>query len=378
MSTYEDRSYPPIGKELKYQRGDGAVVTLKIDQPVTRPAAAVSFNDLPKVQVMPDVADLPNPQPEPIAPVRQFVNTPMTAFLCFRANSTLAQQKACLDSFLTTTQPDQLEVRVVMIGADNETRKLIQDYIKAGFVAQAYVFSQNTDKFAAMARVWHDNACRITSTWVLWADDCVMADVQPDWFTTTLQLITTGKNTHTAHLFGSKYGQTVSPDFRDWIKAAPWYKKRPLRNRNGQSDATGTLTYFVQSQCFIVSNEAIQAANLPDARANQQCGAVIIGEQIYQQGFSVRQFNSDGKIIRNLEKPAISGSWPVPGSKNYAPGYCGDWYRLVEGPPSIPVEVIEKPMPEVQRQEVQPVDSKYKKVGKWTVFNLPPLPATST
>lgn len=372
MSTYEDRSYPPIGKELRYQRGDGAVVTLKIEPPLTRAATPVDFPELPRVQVAPDIADLPNPTPTPMAPVRQTFDTPMTAFLCFRANSQIAQQKACLDSFLTTTQPDQLDVRVVMIGAENDTRKLVQDYIREGFVTQAYVFSQNTDKFAAMARVFHDNACRITSTWVLWADDCVLADVKSTWFTETMQLITTGKNTHNAHLYGSKYGQAVSPDFRDWIKSSSWYGKKQLRNRNGQPDAGGTLTYFAQPQCFIVSREAIETAQLPDPRANSQCGAAIIGEQVYQAGFSVRQFNSDGQLLRNLEKPAIAGSWPMPGSKNYVPGYCGDWYRLVEGLPTIPVTVVMQPEKPLAASSVVQQGT-YKKVGKWTVFNPPPL-----
>jgi hypothetical protein len=373
MSTYEDRSYPPIGKQLRYQRGDGAVVTLQIDPPLARAAAPVSFAELARTQATPDLNDLPNPNPAPMAPVRQLLDTPMTAFICFRANSQLPQQKACLDSFLTTTQPDQLDVRVVMIGADNDTRKLVQDYIKEGFVSQAYVFSQNTDKFAAMARVFNDNACHITSTWVLWADDCVLADSRPTWFNETMQAITTGRNTHGAHLFGSKYGQAVSPDFRDWIKSAGWYKKKQLRNRKGLPDAAGTLTYFVQPQCFIVSREAIDTAQLPDPRANDQCGAAIIGEQIHQAGFSVRQFNNDGQLLRCLDKPSIAGSWPVPGSKNYAPGYCGDWYRLVEGPPTIPVTTIHKAEAPVEQQQPAAKTGEYTRVGKWTVFSPPPI-----
>lgn len=368
MSTYEDRSYPPVGKELRYQRGDGAIVTMKIEPPVVRAAQPVRFIEAANPQTVIDIADLPNPQPQPLAPVRQILGTPMTAFICFRVHSQLTRQKMCLDSFLTTTQPDQLDVRVVMLGSDNDTRKMVQDYIQAGFVSQAYVFSQNTDKFSAMARVWHDNACRITSDWVLWADDCIIADARPDWLSATMQLITTARNTHNAHLFGVKYGQTVTPAFRDWIKSAQWYKKKQLRNKNGQSDNAGTLTYFVQPQCFIASRDAIDKGGLPDPHANHQAGAVIIGEQVYQQGFGVRQFNSDGQLLRNLEKPAISGSWPTPGAKNYVPGYCGDWYRLVEGPATVPVQTINVPAPAATQDKGQ-----YKKIGKWTIFEPPPL-----
>jgi hypothetical protein len=369
MSTYEDKSYPPIGKQLKYQRGDGAVVTLQIDPPVHRAAATQVFQPQ-HTPVLATTSLPPDPQPEPITLVRQSLPAAMTAFLCFRANSTLQAQKACLDSFLTTTQPEQLEVRIVMLGPDNEARKLVEQYIREGLVAQTYVFTQNTDKFAAMSRVFHDNACRIESPWVLWADDCVLADVNPNWLAETLQLITTTCRTHNAHLFGSKYGQTVAPTFRDWIKSSPWYKKRTLRNRNGQPDNSGTFTYFVQGQCFVISKNAIEEANVPDPRCNSQCGAVVIGEQVYQQGYNIRQYNNDGKTLRLLEKPPLAGSWDSPGAKNYVPGYCGDWYRLVEGPPTIPIQTIQKAEAVAQPAEHR---GNLKSFNQWTVLTPPPL-----
>ena len=86
-------------------------------------------------------------------------------------------------------------------------------------------------------------------------------------------------------------------DPRQWFMTAPWYRRRPFRNRFGQPAPNGSCVHFVSGGFWCLSLEAIQACDIPDSRLNHNGGDVAIGEQLWQGRYQMRQFNDNKRLI---------------------------------------------------------------------------------
>jgi hypothetical protein len=89
----------------------------------------------------------------------------------------------------------------------------------------------------------------------------------------------------------------MQPKHADWIKKADWYRGKQFRDRSGKTAVNGNKVFFVTGSFWAMKTEAITKANIPDVRLTHNGGDVCIGEQMWQNGYTFKNWNGDKKIV---------------------------------------------------------------------------------
>jgi hypothetical protein len=362
MSYYTDNSLPPITTEncktpedcckaenspaTSKQRTTASIVLpagvpLKINPRanvrvrdnkapvVTRPAQAPDFSDS-------KILDHPS------------VGGRMTAFILFYGGEEHFElHKRCLSSFLATTPSERIDLRVGSNALNPKSLELIESFVRTGFITKHYRHENNDYKYPVMREMFYDPLHPIDTKWVLWFDDDSICDVEPNWLNMLGTHIVQHHREKEAHMIGAQYIWTTTPKQREVIESRPWYRQRPWREQSGKPSPNGNKIIFATGGFWALTHEAMVAADIPDIRGGltHTGGDWLIGEQLYQAGYGMKQFNGKKQFVRTSSVPRRGVTMPT----------------------------IDKvgPLPDRYPTATQPLPSP-------TKLQLPPLVATST
>lgn len=330
--AFTDNSCPPVGQNLTYERGDGAKVDMRIIPPgqpaLVDPAVCpVPADGRQRVKTSAKVV-IPTGVPLKINPnarvnVRgqppassnrpgtnqQFTDEAVmdhpavggkyTVFILFYGDYHDLHRK-CLTSLLASVPARRIDLRVGTNMVCQATLDMIAEYQKQGFITKHYYHADNAYKYPVMREMFWDDSCPITTKWVLWFDDDSICDVDPNWLNYLSVHIAQHHRGNDAHMIGANFVWSPNKKTRDILASRPWYKGKPWRAKNGKPSPNGNNIIFVTGGFWALTTEALRAADVPDLGTGltHTGGDWQIGEQIYQAGYGLKQFNGQKQFVR--------------------------------------------------------------------------------
>jgi GT2 family glycosyltransferase len=149
-----------------------------------------------------------------------------------------------------------------------------------------------------MREMFHDPNNPIKTKWSVWFDDDTMCDVDPLWFNKLCSAINSNAIADSDFgMLGPIYHFSMQPKHAAWFKSADWYRGKYFRDKQGKPTVNGSRVFFVTGSCWAVKTEAIHKANIPDVRLSHNGGDICIGEQMWQNGYTLKNWNGDKRII---------------------------------------------------------------------------------
>lgn len=256
-----------------------------VKQPMARPGQASDFSD-------DNVVDHPA------------VGGKVTAcVLCYGDHFDL--HKKCLTTLLATVPGKRLDLRVATNAAEPRTLELIESYVAQGFITKHYRHDTNDYKYPVMREMFWDASCPIETKWVLWFDDDSICDVEPNWFNILATHIAQHHQGTNAHMIGASFVWTTNQKQREILASRPWYKGRQWRGGDGKPSPNGSKIIFAAGGFWAITTEAMRAADIPDLGTGltHTGGDWQIGEQLYQAGYGLKQFNGKKQFVRTSSVP---------------------------------------------------------------------------
>lgn len=310
---YTDRSYPPIGANLRYRRGDGALVTLSITKddnttpalPINPPASIPTLNpEATFSRATPGVATTKSPPTNTTDDTlfdNPVIGGKFTVCVLFYGDQQYHNlHMRCLNSIITTCPPGRIDLRVASNAVCQETADVLTRLVDGGIITKYYKHDTNDLKYPVMREMFHDPDCPITTNYVLWFDDDSIADRNNQWLKILAGAIIQNPD---AALFGADMVLQLSPSQMEHYKTRPWYKGKPFRLRNGQPAANGKYAVFAAGGFIVLKTEAIRVADIPDATLTHNGGDYTIGEQLYQNGYTLKGWNRQKQFIHTSSVP---------------------------------------------------------------------------
>ena len=346
MADYTDNSYPNVGQDLVYERGDGAVVRMSITPPTDRkqPPALCSTPNRVKSRasvVLPaavaramlnpavgatvrsaaEVVDRPKTKGTVTAVSPGVFDTPavggkMTAFILFYGGEEYFDlHQRCLESFLSTTPRGRIDLRVGSNQLNSKSVAMIEDYVRQGVITKHYRHTDNAYKYPVMREMFFDPSLPIKTKWVLWFDDDSICDADTNWF----QLLAMHIQRHhradskEAHMVGAIYNYHLNDTHKKIFQSRPWYSGKPWRNARNMPVPNGSKACFVVGGFWAATHELIVAADIPDLGTGltHNGGDWQIGEQVYQAGYGMCQFNGKKQFVRTSSVPRRGVTMPT-------------------------------------------------------------------
>lgn len=315
--AYTDRSYLPVGTHLTYRRGDGAQVTLSIDgQGSPRalgPAPSGQLSHIDPAKLSPDVKLGATPKPKPTSlpfsdgPVFDdpIIGGKFTVFILFYGPVQYhPMHLRCLNGVLGTIPAARMDLRIISNELCRESLELIEQLVADGRCSKHYRHETNRKKYPAMREAFYDPDHPITTNWLIWFDDDSMADIEQHWLQRLgEQIVQFYPSTENYRMFGAKYVWTLQHGQAAKYRTRPWYKGRPFRMHNGRPSPNGNKVIFATGGFWCLHTETMRICGIPDAEIQHNGGDVTIGEQLYQNGFAVRQFNNDKNMVLTSSCP---------------------------------------------------------------------------
>lgn len=202
--------------------------------------------------------------------------------------------RACIESILKTVPRDRLDLRISCTTAPAQTI----DYVHALQPTKLYINETNIFKYPAMRQMFWDQENPITTNYVAWFDDNT-------WVKHLNWLNILADDVHRQLPDVGAYGPRVYRTFklheerdpRAWFRQATWYKGRDFRSKAGNPIPNGDTIHFCSDWFFVLRADAIKRCNIPDERLLQKGGDIVIGEQLYQNGFKIKDFNSAKNLV---------------------------------------------------------------------------------
>lgn len=221
--------------------------------------------------------------------------------------------KKCLTSFLATTPAEKIDLRVGSNALNKKSLDMIQDYQDKGFITKHYRHDENAYKYPVMREMFFDPECPITTKWVLWFDDDSICDVEPSWLNILARHISQHHKGNEAHMIGATYIWTPNRKQKEVLESRPWHKGRPWRTQNGSPSPNGNKILFATGGFWAITHEAIVAADIPDLGTGltHTGGDWQIGEQLYQSGYTLRQFNGRKQFVRTSSVDRRGATMPT-------------------------------------------------------------------
>jgi ADP-heptose:LPS heptosyltransferase len=205
--------------------------------------------------------------------------------------------KRCLHAIAKAPR-DRLEIRVYLNQACAATVALAEEMHKGGRISVLYKSDTNKFKYPCMREMFHDKDNPITTKWVIWFDDDTMADVDNYWLDKMGQAaIDAIRSDPKVGMLGARYFYSMNKPHIDWVKAAAWYRGRDFRDKVGNQAPNGFKIHFASGSCWMIRTQCIQECGIPDIRLQHNGGDICIGEQIWQNGWSLKNWNSDKRIV---------------------------------------------------------------------------------
>lgn len=221
--------------------------------------------------------------------------------------------KKCLTSLLATVPSKRMDLRVGSNALGAESLAMIEQYVQQGFITKHYQHTTNDYKYPVMREMFWDESHPITTKWVLWFDDDSTCDVEPNWFNILATHIAQHHKGRDAHMIGANFVWTTNERQRTIMAARPWFKNRPWRDAKGQGSPNGNKIIFAAGGFWAITTEALRAADIPDLGTGltHNGGDWQIGEQLYQAGYGIKQFNGQKQFIRTSSVPRRGETKPT-------------------------------------------------------------------
>jgi ADP-heptose:LPS heptosyltransferase len=316
MSYYADNSLPPI---------------VPREQPIVLPpmvtSAAPAKPTLPKliaplakapptqIQALPNTVAIPQRALSPNNLDHPDVGSRFTIFILFYGGDEYADMhRQCLDSILATVPVHRRDLRVGSNALGPKTLALLEEHVRSGTITKHYRHESNDYKYPVMREMFHDPACPITTKWVIWFDDDSIANKNPEWLSILAQTIVNTHKRRNVHMYGKRCIGSISPEQQALFKTRPWYKGRQFRGASGRPAPNGNKVIFVAGFFWAATTEAITKAGIPDLGTGLQNngGDWQIGEQLYQAGFDLANFNSSKEYVNgsSAKRRGVTTTWP--------------------------------------------------------------------
>ncbi len=226
----------------------------------------------------------------------------LTAFILFYGPEEHYElHRRCLQSFLATTPtPARIDLRVGSNALNPKSLALIEEYVAQGFITKHYRHDENIYKYPLMREMFYDPDHPITTKWVLWFDDDTICDVEASWLNILAVHISQHHKGNEAHMIGAKYVWSANQKQKAVLEARPWHRGRPWRAQNGKPNPNGNKIVFAAGGFWAITHEAMVAADIPDLGTGltHNGGDWQIGEQLWQAGYGLKQFNGKKQFVR--------------------------------------------------------------------------------
>lgn len=307
MSYYEDGTLPPIGKpKLKYP--------LPPEAPRSPAPPSALPGEIP-----------PNPTvPVPIIQTKTNIAMEKVTIMVLGFGDYPSLIYRCLEGILDTVPRRLMDLRVALNQPCRETEIYVDSLHKSGRVSKVYTDYGARRKYPAMREMLYDNSAQLTTRYMIWFDD----DSYPVSRSWLEALFATIAENHPlgARLYGRKMVHDLAAfasdtyDPRIWFQSAPWWRNRPFKLKNSERTApNGSCITFVAGWFWAAEIAALKEAQVPDIRLNHNGGDIVIGAQIDQAGYLIKNFNSDKEYV--FTPPKDQGgrrgySEPFPWSKS--------------------------------------------------------------
>lgn len=264
--------------------------------------------------------------------------------------------RRCLDTLIATVPDKRLDLRVGSNCLGDRSLQYVESLVAAGDISRHYRHTENAYKYPVMREMFFDPTHPLVTKWVLWFDDDSICDVEQNWLHFLAEEIVKYHRRDNAHVFGARMTWRANEAQRKILQQRPWYKRRPWRTKAGVPATTGSYIIFPVGGFWAATAECIRKADIPDLGTGltHNGGDWQIGEQVYQAGFGIRQFNGRKQFVRTSSVARRGVTMPMIGSTKPAvpppiqpatpPDPAARFYRpppLVSAPekPALPREV---------------------------------------
>ncbi len=340
MSYYQDNSLPPISTDYvprprgeqppQPPQGASAVVPVKpklldavnngngreiITVPAINPAAKIETRGEAKATA--GVATRPG-GPVEFTDQAVFdhpdVGGRFTVFiLMYGGEEFYDLHRRCLSTLIATMPHGRMDLRIGSNALNSRSVEMIESYVSQGVVTKHYRHETNDYKYPVMREMFFDKDCPIQTKWVLWFDDDSICDVEPNWAYVLSQHIIQHHRNDNNHMFGAKFTWATNEKQREILQSRPWHTGKPWRMKNGKPGAGGNKIIFATGGFWAITHEAIVKADIPDLGTGltHTGGDWQIGEQIYQAGYNVKQFNGEKQFVRTSSVPRRGATAPT-------------------------------------------------------------------
>jgi hypothetical protein len=219
--------------------------------------------------------------------------------------------ETCLDSILRTVPLNRLDLRV----AANCVGQASMNYLRTLPTTKLYVYKQNAYKYPIMRDMLWDPEQPITTNYFVWFDDNahVRHNNWVNMLASEIIMQPASVGMYGVKLYYAFDLETEDP--RDWLAGQRWHKGKSLRTARGNPAPNGDCTHFCADWFFAMRTDIVKPCDVPALGLQQRAGAMVIGEQLYQQGVLIKNFNAGKALIytpdyRNQVKRAIPQPLP--------------------------------------------------------------------
>lgn len=206
--------------------------------------------------------------------------------LAFCQGDEIELHKRCLDSIVKTVPLPRLDLRV----AANRVSIASMAYLRTLPVTKLYVYPSFKPKYPVMRDMLYDYEQPITTNYFAWFDDTSYVN-HANWLNILAQTIVA--QPANVGMYGLKMYYVFDfkkEDPRDWLAQQPWHRGRPLRTKTGVPAPNGSASHFCADWFFAMRTDIARACDMPPAGLYAG-GELVLGEQLYQHGYVLKNFN---------------------------------------------------------------------------------------
>ncbi len=198
----------------------------------------------------------------------------------------------------------------LVVGANAPSSRVLRYLLQLraeGFIDRLHVSPVNLNKSPMMRRMFQGG---IDTEFVWWFDD----DSHVVQRTALARRLSVARRSSPQIVaWGHRYFMSHEDEFdcgcdlRSWIRAAPWYRGRPLPSWEAEpmkaATAPGQLKtpdgrwFFLTGGNWFARTPALQAMDWPDPRLVLQAEDILLGEAIRQQGWDFMDIGSLGMVV---------------------------------------------------------------------------------
>ena len=204
-------------------------------------------------------------------------------------------QRECLKEIVKTRALQHITLRVAAVNISENMKRILAD-------AQAdkvYWYSDERGKYRIMRDMFWDSEAPITTEYVVWFDDNAFIR-DSSWIIKLKKEIKAQKLPNVA-MFGArmiyKPESRVFSSFDKWAKTSHWYRTAHWQTESGGVAPNGDCVHYCAGWFFALSTEALKNSNIPDKRLVHRYGDIAVGAQLHQNGYLVKDFNSNKKLV---------------------------------------------------------------------------------